>query len=173
MLTGIHFLKKNWLTAALVALTMPATYFAHKHFKREYEPRLAVLPLLKSASKVTPYSLVLSPHSLLLSPHSPLLTPHSSLLTTTSNNLLLLLPGRRCCKDDSAGRRAAAALRAQVRAARAARGGKARALSLLTLGLSRGATACVKRAPFSCRVTFSRAHRWLLYCRAAMAMLSG
>ena len=89
MLTGIHFLKKNWLTAALVALTMPATYFAHKHFKREYEPRLAVLPLLKSASKVTPYSLVLSPHSLLLSPHSPLLTPHSSLLTTTSYCVLL------------------------------------------------------------------------------------
>ena len=57
MLTGIHFLKKNWLTAALVALTMPATYFAHKHFKREYEPRLAVLPLLKSASKVAPDSL--------------------------------------------------------------------------------------------------------------------
>ena len=34
-----------------VALTMPVTYVAHKHFKRVYEPRLAVLPLLKSASK--------------------------------------------------------------------------------------------------------------------------
>ena len=84
MLTGIHFIKLNWLTAALVAprtnpnpnpnpnpngnptpnaspnpnpnpnqvaLTMPVTYVAHKHFKRVYEPRLAVLPLLKSASK--------------------------------------------------------------------------------------------------------------------------
>ena len=34
-----------------VALTMPVTYVAHQHFKRVYEPRLAVLPLLKSASK--------------------------------------------------------------------------------------------------------------------------
>ena len=30
---------------------MPVTYLAHQHLKREYEPRLAVLPLLKSASK--------------------------------------------------------------------------------------------------------------------------
>ena len=34
-----------------VALTMPVTYVAHQHFKHVYEPRLAVLPLLKSASK--------------------------------------------------------------------------------------------------------------------------
>ena len=30
---------------------MPVTHVAHQHFKRVYEPRLAVLPLLKSASK--------------------------------------------------------------------------------------------------------------------------
>ena len=51
MLTGIHFLKKNWLTAAAVALHMPVTRLAHRRFRSHCEPRLAVLPLLKSASR--------------------------------------------------------------------------------------------------------------------------
>ena len=51
MLTGIHFLKKNWLTAAAVALHMPVTRLADRHFRSHCEPRLAILPLLKSASK--------------------------------------------------------------------------------------------------------------------------
>lgn len=49
MLTGVHSLKKNPITAALVSLSIVPAWLAQKRFSQLYLPRLATLPLLSSA----------------------------------------------------------------------------------------------------------------------------
>lgn len=50
MLTGVHSIKKNVLTAALVFLSIVPAWLARSYFTRQYEPQLATLPLIRSAT---------------------------------------------------------------------------------------------------------------------------
>ena len=50
MLVGVHSIKQAIPSAAIIALSIPATYIAHRNFVSHHERQMSVLPLEFSSS---------------------------------------------------------------------------------------------------------------------------